>query len=589
MRRIRLRVDLLLFLGLLTIAALVRLAGLDRLPLDYDEATLALRAAESTLHASPFWTENQPQGSVSALYQVGTVPIFSFTGASTASARILPALAGLALVCLPYLFRRKLGVWRALVLMACFTLSPTLITLSRSAQGTQFAVLGLGLALLLSWNGEDPAATSAGSWAAVGLGLALTAGASTLDGLLTLAIGFALLVVLRFTTMTRLIRAVRERWTGRQSLLGLAVAFILAGGFGLTLENLSAFGEAISVWLGGWRHVGVIHPVTSLFMIAAYAPLAVVFGILGSVDAFRRREVPGALAACWALSGSLLLLLYPGRSGSHLVWVVVPLLYVASSYLTQLIREIFSQRDWLEFFGVFTAILILLVFSYLQLAAYAAGVGPAIDPLDAGLRLLMAGGILFMAGMVVVLFGLGWSWRLSLDGLGAAGGLALVALSVMSIWRLNFDTSAAGSSELWRPRAPGPSLPLLVESIEVLSQATTGREDGLPLKVIGTAPPELAWALRALRAPSSGVGANQDPEPLILFKDDKGPPPLFSEYTGQGFDAIERWAWRGAVPPQPIRWWVRRSLPVSGEHWVLLVRLDVAALGEGQNLEAETP
>lgn len=589
MNRVRVRADLLVFLCLLAAATLLRLGELDRLPLDQDEATLALQAAETTMHASAYWDEDGSKTTVSSLYQTGTSVIFSFVGTSTVSARMLPALAGIALVCLPYLFRRKLGVWRALLLMACLTLSPTLVTVSRSADETNFTVLGLTLALLLIWNRDGSWSPAIDTWSALGLGIAFVAGPSFLDGAFTIVVGCTLLLILRGATIPQFIRSMRLNWSRKQALLTLVVVLFLAGGFGFMLENLSTIGETLTVWLRAWRQPGMIHPVSSLFMLAAYAPFGLVFGVLGSVAAFRRRDAASMLAACFALGGVLLLVLYPARAGRQLVWVVVPLLFIASTYLETLIGQITQQRNWLEFLGVVLAILILMIFSYLQIAAYAAGVGPVIDPLDAGLRLMMAGGILFMAGLVVVLFGLGWSWRLSLDALGAAGGLALFALTVMSIWRLNFNATAVGSSELWRPRAPAPSLSLLVESIESLSQASTGREDSLPLKVFGSAPPELAWALRAFEEPSNAVAADQNPEPLLLFKEVEGQPQLFADYTGQGFDTIQRWAWRGPVPPDPVRWWVRRSLPVTGEHWVLLVRLDIAALGESIEPAAGAP
>jgi hypothetical protein len=34
------------------------------------------------------------------------------------------------------------------------------------------------------------------------------------------------------------------------------------------------------------------------------------------------------------------------------------------------------------------------------------------------------------------------------------------------------------------------------------------------------------------------------------------------------------------MPPEPIKWWVTREAPTIGEFWRLLVRVDLANLGE---------
>jgi hypothetical protein len=369
----------------------------------------------------------------------------------------------------------------------------------------------------------------------------------------------------------------------------VATLLLLTGGLGFALENLSTLADTLSIWLGGWRQPGVIHPLTAGVMLVVYAPLTVGFGAVGAVRAVRRTEGPSALAAAWALGGLLLLLLYPGRGGRHLAWVVLPLMFLAASEAARLIERLLDRQNTLEFLAVCTALLVMFAFAYLQIAAYAAGVGPLIDPLNANLRLLMGGGILLITALVVVFFGLGWSWRLAFNALGTAGGASLLALSIMAAWRLNFGASAYGASELWRPRAPTQNLRMLVQTIETLSQTHTGRVDAMPVDVVGDAPPELAWALRQFPQVDPGLGQDQDGVPAYVFSDADEPPELTADYTGQGFQIVEAWAWRGALPPAPVRWWVRRTLPTVGEQWVLLVRLDIATLGESQTDEAGSP
>jgi hypothetical protein len=588
--RIRLRIDTLIFIGIVALAAVLRLGDLGRLPLDGSEATLSLEAAKSTLQASPFWEGRSAEQVVSPLYHVSTALIFSFVSVTDAAARFLPALSGIGLVCLPYLLlRRKLGALQSVLMTAFLGLSPILITLSRTADGVSFALLGFGVGIGLLWRDDLSEGESLAIGAAFGVGLALTAGPTALDGFLTLTVGCLILVLLRFKSLSDILEYLRARWSRMHSLVAVGTALVLAGGMGFSMANLSALGEALAVWIGGWRQSSAIHPFTSLLMLTVYAPMTVVFGTIGGIQAIRKKDLAGVLALAWALGGLLLLMLYPDRSGRHFVWIVLPMVFLTSSVAADLIDRLTAQKNTLEFFAVCVALLVMFTFAYLQFAAYAAGVGPVIDPLNARIRLFMGGGILLITALVVVLFGLGWSWKLAFNALGISGGVVLLALSVMAIWRMNFSASAIGAVELWRPSAPTQNLRILVRTLENLSQTHTGREDALPVRVVGTAPAELAWALRQFPSVDSELRVDQESAPAYVFNDSGDPPMLASDYTGQGFKIIEAWSWRSALPPNPVRWWVRRTLPTTGEQWVLLVRLDIATLGESQTDEVGAP
>jgi hypothetical protein len=580
----------LIFIVLLLLAAVLRLGALGRLPLNAAEATLSLQAADSTLQASPFWESHAGERVVSPLHRASTALIFSFVNATNASARIMPALAGIGLVCIPYLLlRRRLGALASLCMTAFLALSPILIAVSRTADGTSFALLGFGIGLGFLWREHRSSDAPLAVGAAIGFGLVLASGPAALDGLSTLTVGCLILLMLRLTNIDNMFAYIRNRWTRMHTIVAAVTVLLLAGGLGFSLENISTLAESLSVWFFGWRHSSGIHPLTALYMLIGYAPMTVVFGAVSAVRALREKEMSGVVATAWALGGLLLVLLYPDRAGRHLVWVVLPLAFLAASTAVGLIERLFEEQNTLEFFAVCTALLVMFAFAYLQIAAYAAGVGPLIDPLNANLRLLMGGGVLLITALVVVFFGLGWSWRLAFDALGMAGGVSLLAMSVMAVWRLNFSASAFGASELWRPRAPTRNLRVMVHTIETLSHTHTGRVDALPVRVVGTAPPELAWALRPFPQADPGLGLNEESVPAYIFNDADDPPALTADYTGQGFATTEAWSWRGALPPAPIRWWVRRELPTAGEQWVLLIRLDIATLGERQVDEAESP
>ncbi len=80
---------------------------------------------------------------------IGTSVVFGLFGASDASARLLPAFAGIAVVAIPLvLFRRELGNWGAAVTSLLLAVSPGMLYFSRFARNDIYMVLWT---LLISW------------------------------------------------------------------------------------------------------------------------------------------------------------------------------------------------------------------------------------------------------------------------------------------------------------------------------------------------------------------------------------------------------------------------------------------------------
>ena len=134
--------------GLLLLAALgLRLLRLDAAPLSTIEARDALAAWRfATGGGAPTTTGYSP-----ALFS-GQWFIFLIFGASDLAARLLPALAGGGLVLTPVLLRQHLGRLGALAAGTLLALSPTALTLSRSASGDVLVALGALLCVAGFWS-----------------------------------------------------------------------------------------------------------------------------------------------------------------------------------------------------------------------------------------------------------------------------------------------------------------------------------------------------------------------------------------------------------------------------------------------------
>lgn len=118
---------LLPFLGLMLVALGLRLWDLGYKALHHDES----------LHAYYSWLLYQGQGYVhdpmmhGPLLFILNAGVYWIFGASDYTARLMPAMLGVALVGMPYLLRRELGFWGAISASALFTISPTFLYFSR--------------------------------------------------------------------------------------------------------------------------------------------------------------------------------------------------------------------------------------------------------------------------------------------------------------------------------------------------------------------------------------------------------------------------------------------------------------------------
>ena len=133
--------------GLIFLAVLgVRLLNLGAHPLNDVEAREALAVlAQLRGQADPALSPNSPA------YFFITYFSFLVFGASEASARLGPALAGSALVLVPSLFRDLLGRPAALASSGVLAVSASLLAASRSADGTLPALLALAVAAGALW------------------------------------------------------------------------------------------------------------------------------------------------------------------------------------------------------------------------------------------------------------------------------------------------------------------------------------------------------------------------------------------------------------------------------------------------------
>src|SRR5687768_9463729 len=241
--------EVTLYGALLVLALALRLYQLGAQPLTEPEAREALAAlarlrGEATAASLP----------ASPAYFFITYFNFYLFGASEATARLGPALAGAGLVLVPAFFRGPLGRGAALVVGLLLAVSSTLLAASRSADGTMLALFGLALGAgsLCRF-----AQIHGRGWlllGAAGLALSVASGGSFLLGVLALILALLVLSLTQPATVGALRAALAPLGQVRSSLLLALGVFVLLIVTLLSLfpGGLGALVESWGKWLAGF-------------------------------------------------------------------------------------------------------------------------------------------------------------------------------------------------------------------------------------------------------------------------------------------------------------------------------------------------
>ena len=136
-------VESLLYLGIVVAAALTRFWDLGSRALHHDET---LHSYYSWLYAEGYGYQHNPLMHGPFLFHANAL-MFLLFGATDYVTRIVPAIAGVMIVMLPWLLRGRnlLGRWGALAASALLLTSPTILYYSRFIRHDIYAALGSGI------------------------------------------------------------------------------------------------------------------------------------------------------------------------------------------------------------------------------------------------------------------------------------------------------------------------------------------------------------------------------------------------------------------------------------------------------------
>jgi hypothetical protein len=360
----------------------------------------------------------------------------------------------------------------------------------------------------------------------------------------------------------------------RTGLAALLVGLLVSSAFGAYATGVAGLLEAPADWLLAWSGTGGWQLSSAVLIPILYEPLLIAFGAFGVAKSLRSASWIERNASLWALGASFAYLVYPGRQPQHLIWLVIPLAILAAIQIEIIADRIIQKQVPLSSLLLALVLITVLSFAYLQLESSAAGFGLA--SLDREAQLAFAISALAFSALLIVLFGVGWSWPETLLALAVTLLVSLGGLSVNAAWKLNFNPAEPRANELWRRQVSTAHLPLLEDTLADLARWYVGRDDRLPVEVKGPISAPLVWALRDHQP---AIDAETLASPPVVIAPETASVELPTDYLGQAFAIGESWGWQGVFPPEPLRWLLDRQAPVHEERWILFVRTDVAELG----------
>lgn len=591
-RSLVIRRDVLAYAALALLALVLRLAQLDVVPLSSGEARQALaawRAVFSQAAVTPIIPESP------LLYMLHGLS-FSTLGPSEFSARIFTALAGVALMLSPLLFRSVLGQTRAFILCLLLFFSPVMLATSRTDSPVVWTMLAAVLSLWGWWRyGQDKQA-----YHAVLAIVCLTAMIFLTDPTslyLALVLGLAGLFTIWFRPDEGKRKVDSEllpafpfaAFPYRNALLiSVLAVFLVSTWFMFNPSGLSAVGELLAAGLRGVTtprpFVPAFFPVlTAVF----YEPLIVIMGAVAAVRLFRSDEplvVVDRFLLGWLIFGVMLALVYAAAGPEHALWIILPLTGLASRSVTGLITAE-SRRyapGWVRWVvALVTAGLMAVLAVHGQSLARSMMGTP-----DSIIQLVSVNAYNVVWLIIVILFALiGYFYVSSEWDEGTAvrsGVLGLLAFMLVTGLGSGWHIAVANADdpvEFWNRNPTGSATLELRHTIMELADRQTSGFPEMAVTVLAPDDGVVAWLLRDFpnTAFITDVNAARG-QGIVLLPVALDKPDLGGPYVGQKFVISRSWNLAAVGLTNFPAWWLqRRTLTgaLPSDEMTLWLRQDV--------------
>jgi sugar lactone lactonase YvrE len=334
----------------IAVAVALRLLHLDDSALGTAEAAWAYDAWALFRGQPPLVSASIPDAGALLLLLQG-IGFFLF-GTSDVVARLVPALAGLAIVALPLALRSWVGGPAALGMAAMAAISPTLVYASRVVS-PEIVIAALALAAVtclvrLGEAGLPQVRSTRGPAIALGIvtGAAYATGASAITVMVSVTVGVAMAALsMPDGTIRRGLGALRRELLTFLFAI-VATAILCFTRFLSHPPGISGVGDTLGAW---WRLLTESSgQPAALFLMAllVYEPIAVVFAIAAVVRSRGDRGDAVPLFAGWWATAFTVWSFSAGHEAEHAVHVALPLVLLGGIGLGAILHAIDWRDVW---------------------------------------------------------------------------------------------------------------------------------------------------------------------------------------------------------------------------------------------------
>jgi hypothetical protein len=551
-------------LGLILLAAaIMRLGQLGKLPLSPAEAEAALAVWQ-------FWQAGEMTVTpASPAYFLLTLIITPVLGFSDATVRLVPALAGLGLVALPWLLRRQIGTVAALTGSLLLAVSPLATITARTAGGEALALLALLLLVVGLIRYREAEETGWLYPAGFGLALGLTSASLFYTGLLALAFAAALARLVEAQPSNEPNVSQEKNSKNLHSSALIRVPFIftltaflgLGSGFLLYLPSLGQSAQLLATWLGQFNLSGSLESLLlPLIALMRYELPLIVLGLVAMLWLIWQDRPLASYATYWLMGLLVLFLLQRGELSNVPVLLLPGYLLVGTLVGDRL--SVIGERYGVDgrFLALVSGSMFLLgLIVVVQIARFTRAV--AANPEDL-LHLWIA--VLALAFALATFF-----YFYGLEGKTAVQGSLIALLSLFLLfqwgtaWWLGHE-AANDPRERWVTQATQPNTPQLAELIGDISYQIDRSPSGIRIYSM-VDNPALQWYLREFDALTIGSAVlPETPYPLVISPAEMEPA-FRSDYFGADFLLLYDGTEATIIGDLPLltglRWWLFRDGP----------------------------
>jgi hypothetical protein len=560
MHKTRISPGIVAFLLLFLLSIIIRFNSLHLPLLDDQEAAIALKAASGS---SGFLAGFSGEAGFSSMLSV----IFAVFGKNETTARILSAIFGMAIVAIPFLFRKVLGKETSFILSVLLMFDPGLIAYSRQVNGAVISVCGLLFAFGFLFNKRYILAGIAG-------GLALLGSPILWPGLLALGLalwlsGFEKEKIPDNFGGGDLPETSIPQSSRMNGIIALAATILVVGTvFFSRPEGLTAPLTNLTAYFKGWTVSNGFPFLLLLFSFILYQPIALLFGLIEGFYQRRNGDRVAAFLLRWFFLSLLLAVVYPSKGMDAIILSFIPLLTLFAKFIFRTWQSL--EKPDLAALGQMVLVILLIPFAWMN----AIVLRFPIEGQDETLRLAAVAGALVLLIMSSVLIRFGWPPKQSESGLFLGFAVLICIFTFSTAWR-SAGLGKYPQAELWRYDGITDEADLLVKTAGDMSEWNKVSRQGIDITVVNYPSPSLIWALRDFTNVKEDHYLPVSSNPSIVITAAEAVPALAEAYRGQDIVLNRKTAWSLILPEEWIQWYAFREVPQEKQQLIIWARTDL--------------